>query len=759
MIVRSSLRSDLFATSETDIDVVQFDPETGLTSVAVGMTVDLAQCLIAGILTLQVEVLQPSPISARPTRTVDTFNSAALSASTSRTSSSKLERVVAAVPVDITRLIPNSVTRVLNSGGDESKIREAFGYKTVAKQSQLEVVTVSNSSDAYLGDFTSASRKILPGSRNLGSLVNDSLQALRSTTSKSGYAVSSTGPTSSVSASIGTQRQDVKKIVVNVSYRQKREITSSCVVRVRASARSGDIQVSNLRPRLGDLIDQYLLPKISPLITCSADRFGVVVASVTQKDTRADSVNIVYRTTRDHLLPSVGFTSANVTVPCPPGMTVQVKVPGAATASVVRAFAAKDSRVASVFSGAVAGKMPMGIRRARPYRLTTLTCVNQEKGVVFAVNALPGATAVLLRRRDLRNNQVSVVTKGPVLIEDVSSLYDMDAQDLVPYRYELDAYTDKGDVIHRDSSFEIRRFKPRGLVSLQMAATPSTADNQVVNVRITSSVKPTDVDFLIKYMQSSGIDTAFQTDLETLRKGLQDCVRFDVYRIDLQTAEIKFVGRTTSEIVDDIDDVKVKSKFIYVCETFIRSPSQVTDIIADRVARPAGINPDITRLGLHITKLDVDKNVSVRSISTARKFFSKSVFETGTMPSSPAAEAFDDGATGDVAYASVEVDPPRPVIGNLQVISHQGLPCVTWSVSGNIDLVDRFVVRAGSAGASWVVGAAASATNNKSFFVQDTISYSSGRVLTYSVTPVYLNGVEGEAVLSSPYTYETREAL
>jgi hypothetical protein len=286
------------------------------------------------------------------------------------------------------------------------------------------------------------------------------------------------------------------------------------------------------------------------------------------------------------------------------------------------------------------------------------------------------------------------------------------------------------------------------------------AGNQIVKINIVPTIKQNDVNFLIDYIKALGLELAFQSDLETLRKSLLNCVKFDVTRFDLQTGESKYVGETTGAIDDDIDDVKVTSNFLYLFDAFVRSPSQLTDVISDRSNRPVGVNPKITRLGLHVTKADVDKlHTQVTQLSDSRRFFSRSIFETGTMPSQAATDGFADGRTGDVFVSRVTVSPVLPTVTSVEVKRSREKPVIMWRMSGDIRLIDRYVVTGQSSGATWVVSPAGVTGTSAYLQVSDLTPHTLPRYITYSVYPVYLDGRTGSAVSSTPTLLERSRVI
>ena len=183
-------------------------------------------------------------------------------------------------------------------------------------------------------------------------------------------------------------------------------------------------------------------------------------------------------------------------------------------------------------------------------------------------------------------------------------------------------------------------------------------------------------------------------------------------------------------------------------------------MINDRSSRPVGVNPKITRLGLHITKADVDKiNTQTTTLSDSRRFFSRSNFETGTMPSQPSTDGFADGQTGDVFLSRVTVSPTLPAVTSVNVQKSRDMPVILWRMTGDIRLIDRYVVTGQSSGATWVVSPAGVTGTSAYLQVTDLIPHTLPRYVTYSVYPVYLDGKIGESVVSSMTLLENTRVI
>jgi len=714
--------------------------------IAIPVTVDIAQCLQSKVVTAKVELIRQIENVKISAQSIEQINSQLKNRTQLRVTSSDSEQVLASKNLDLSRLVPNSLARNRDfSSLTLAEIRALFPPVTVIAFSSNEVATVagegittqqSDSGTVMLGKD--------PGSQKRGSLPLDTVASLRSSSPVGEYAIS---PLPVGAPSTKLVLGDSSRTVVRVILPYKGDKNSLVGSKIRFIVRANGVeaQVITLRPQLSDLLSKSAVPILPPDIIGSITAAGTIRVSITQRDERADTIFVTARSAKDYDQPTSGFITVGDNIACKKDQTASLSL-NLAGKWVIRAHAVSGGKVSPVFKSVVVGSNPGQRERSSAGTLTSLIAVNAADGISLDFNtADPKAAYVLIRRIDVRSRTTSAVSQ-PIAISAAAGFIDPGVEDLAVVRYEADLYRSNGDVLRNCAQSEvITRIEPRAIVGAQITTTPVTVGNQTVQITIVPEVKQNDVNFLISYIKSLGLEASFQSDLESLRKSLLNCVKFDVTRFDLQTGESKYVGQTSDSIVDDIDDVKVTSRFLYLFEAFARSPSQVTDVITDRSNRPTGISPKVTRLGLHITKSDVDKiNTTQSQLTDARRFFSRSNFETGTMPSQPAKDGFEDGRTGDVFLSRVTVRPTMPSVSNVRAKKIAGSPTITWEVSGDIKMVDRFVVTGNSSGATWTVGNASCLGSAASLQLTDTNKYALPRYVTYSVYPVFLSGKQGE---------------
>ncbi len=754
MIAATPVSAKIVTCRETDVDAY-LEGESVIVSFLA--SIDLALCLRESVVTLLCEVVKREDQISVASRTIEQINAQLLGSASSNQTRARDETVLASRRVDLTALIPNTIVSGLPYGKlTREEITRTFTPKSRVVPSSVELTVRTD--EKRSSDRQSVHLLRDPSSQNLGAYPLDTVQSIAGT-ALLGRRVEVIPPGSS-STRIALQDSSTVSVLVASPYPGDRQSLVGSTLRITAFSRDLELQVVSLRPDFSSRLASNTIPSVAPVVYGNVNEYGRTTVTVTQVDPMADSITISARMCKDYDTPTEGFVTIADRILCSPGQTVSVPV-GIAGPAIVRVHPARADRVAAVFGSAVVGKSRRGSEKYEPGDRTRLIAVNSSTGISLDLltNDLR-ASAALIRKKDIRSGEVTYVLTSPQPISTIKGLIDDSVPDLAVIQYHVDLYRSNGDVV-RDAALSniISRIDPRGIVSAQISANPVVTGNQVVQLSVTPTIKQNDVNFLIDYVRSIGLEAAFQTDLETLRKSLLNCLKFDVTRIDMQTGEAKYVGQTSSSIVDDIDDVKIKSTFLYVFDAFVRSPSQLTDVIDDRANRPTGINPQITRLGLHITKADVDGISGIGgTLSNARKFFSRSNFETGTMPADPAKDGFRDGRTGDVFMTTVVVNPVMPTVSSVSVFQNRTKPVISWRVTGNPSLIDRFIISAKSSGSTWQVATAGFTGTETTMQITDTSSYTLPRYLTYAVTPIYLDGSAGEAALSETALLEkTRE--
>jgi hypothetical protein len=254
----------------------------------------------------------------------------------------------------------------------------------------------------------------------------------------------------------------------------------------------------------------------------------------------ADSLVITARSAKDYVTPTSGFVTLADRVPCKKGQTVDLTL-DIAGKWIVRAHPARSGRVGALFSSIVVGKNPSSRERFNADTRSSLIAVNSSTGMsIDFITSDTRADRVLIRRFDVRSRTSQLVTTTPIAVSSAIGVIDSGVEDLAIVRYEADLYRSNGDVLQRCAlSDPVTRIEPRDIVSAQVTATPVTQGNQTIQLTVASEIKQNDVNFLISYIKSLGIETSFQTDLESLRKSLLNCVKFDITRYYLQTGEAK----------------------------------------------------------------------------------------------------------------------------------------------------------------------------------------------------------------------------
>lgn len=718
--------------------------------VSVEIEIDTTLCLRAGILSLDVDLVRTPVRPGSPLTSPSDFNRAAKSKSLTKFDADRLDKIVSSAKVDVTLLVPNSSAKIISSG-----------QRVTASRLKFEPDSSERAVDRKIpGDqdrqAIAAGRD--PATQSLGSLPLDSLAAV-SSLSLSGRRATAV-PIAKPRSAFVEENAAIRRVRVELSV-EPGDAAGIASLRARARSKAGiiDEKTSTINfAQVGRLARQPMIP---PDAVAAFTQLGKVIVTATQRDPLGTDVIIAVRSSKDYIRASEGFSERTYKFSCPYPETRSWTIDGIVETAVVRVFAAAGEVATSEFTSSVVKLPSLVARDEKTIAESSLVCTNLDAGIGFYIDTSgrSNVSSVMIRRVDTRNGAVYAVTNRPTTSAAARNTVDETCSDLVTYDYHLDIYTQSGDVLKSASVFKIRRIKPRKIIGVSISALARTiATGREVAISIESDIVKNDVDFLVDFMRDSGLDLPYQEDLTALKNSLLNCVKFDVYRTNLQTGETKFVGQTAKDIVDTVEDSLTRSRMLYFARAFIRSPSQAADIVGDRANNNIAINPDVSRLGLHITKADVSRSSSGLSteVSKTRKFFSRENFETGTMPRRPAIDAFRDGETGDTAETVILFEPPSVTVGKVEVVTHTGVPTVSWVVAGSPLAVDRYIVEGISSGARWSVASAAHATQSTSCTVQDRTRLDPGRIMQYAVTPIYLDGSAGTTSTSSAYEVPRR---
>jgi len=299
---------------------------------------------------------------------------------------------------------------------------------------------------------------------------------------------------------------------------------------------------------------------------------------------------------------------------------------------------------------------------------------------------------------------------------------------------------------------------PTGLSTVEITdlTTTSVGSSQSVTFNVAGEQIPSATDILIEAIQNAGLSELFNDDLAEIRTSLKNIIVFDIERFDYVTGETYNMGVFPAGPVTDSDPIngpKRGRSYTYRAHALLRSPLELLEEIrtsfidaqmpqgelADPSARLARSSPD-----------PIDPNFS-------DKFYSRSSFRRGTLSYGSALGAlttaqdrFEKDPTGDTASAVADMRSGLPTVTNIEkkYVIGKGV-LVSWSASGNSEIIDFFAVASERPDGRFVAGACHNVNNNGYYlFIDRSIKGYEGSV-SYHITPVFLDGTIGTTKKSS----------
>jgi len=231
-----------------------------------------------------------------------------------------------------------------------------------------------------------------------------------------------------------------------------------------------------------------------------------------------------------------------------------------------------------------------------------------------------------------------------------------------------------------------------------MLPTPGQVDTKVENVTVdhtnvpnvrfdvTTITTDTDVQVVLKMLRDQGMQQFFQNDLQLQRDQLNDLVAHNVQRVDLTTGKREDFGVMTTQKFDDsllrrnlaIDPLFYGHKYRYEITPLLRAPE--------------------TLFSEHV-KQSVDSNTNKQYSFKPSKFLHPAALKRGVLTTTTGAsqryakEPMSYGAVGAVTPVEVSFDgDAASVVASSAMRFDRYLNVVTWSVLGDMNQVDHFLV-------------------------------------------------------------------
>ena len=282
--------------------------------------------------------------------------------------------------------------------------------------------------------------------------------------------------------------------------------------------------------------------------------------------------------------------------------------------------------------------------------------------------------------------------------------------------------------------------------------------NSAVTFEIEPTFTDTGMETIVSALEAAGTNQNFLSEVKSDRSKLNDLLAFLVQRQDSVSGETESMGIFNAGLF--ADDISV------------RRARGVSPLSAGRTYRYIVRVLMRSAEGLFDTVLsdDIDIETARRFKVKISKFMNPTTLRTGTLPSTGQAfgknprsrmklqDKFLEGRTGIETAIDVDIPAQRATIDsvNAERLNPQRVR-VNWSVSGDQNDIDHFVIRADFYGITSTVGAVHSLSTSGQYWFYDNELYNEPGTATYSVIPVYSDYSYGTEVEAEPVTLEEPE--
>lgn len=395
-------------------------------------------------------------------------------------------------------------------------------------------------------------------------------------------------------------------------------------------------------------------------------------------------------------------------------------------------------------------------RRYSDMNEAIITTVCAQGGIEVTVNHVPPtANVVTIVRRDLtlKEKTWTYVGESTLVNVDSTSYTAITATDvgLIPghlYEYSLNVQHRSG--VANKAGKSVIEYIPSTVgtasLSIDNFTTSTTLDGTNVKFDIVLSLNDTDESIFLSLLDAAGIRGLDPTQINSIKKNLNDLITCRVRRNNLTTGEIDDFGVFSSKSLSfseqefrekrGIKPPSVGHRYRYVvsalvrdAETFVNSEGEDEKEIVKR-GRAYRYNP---------RKFHHPAVVSSGTVFTdngLRTLFSKSDWEFGEI--------------GLYAYVDLDLSITATPITEIRLTQFdRNTNLITWKYSGDRSTLDHFMVAKRVMGIQTMLGKVHSLLNDGNYFYYHNFDKPDVGTLQYVVIPIYNDYVVGNKATTS----------
>ena len=450
----------------------------------------------------------------------------------------------------------------------------------------------------------------------------------------------------------------------------------------------------------------------------------------------------------------------------PPALRSLIIAPG--NPIIIRAISVSKSGDMATFSDVIVRSQSRSVDMPIEDEIieVSMNSKNSNKGILVESKILSGSPVALyflrknLTRRDRKyisltsTDTSSLASKGKVF-----QLLDSTVTPGDTYEYRCKIIFRTGTERISESSTISKRQLIRDSISFSSSQPSVRRDRSsggyLISINSSMNIPQSDADTTKSMFDDLDLSDLFSEEISSIKDQFSSIAVFRVKRFDVNKGVEYDLGIKTSGNFQDSGDAsrgipapESDSEYIYKLEPLLRT---TTGILAEiKTTQPSRNLKDAS----FIPSLSIEKSIpaSFESVDTnfSEKFTSplaivdSTLSYGGALAGNHSDNSFELGSTGIVESINISTPPSTIRISNSSVkIIRSGNVQIRWSISGNLDKIDHFIIAASRGGVMIPIGTHHSQSNGSSFVYTDASQKGILGDIQYSITPVLSDLTQG----------------
>ena len=354
--------------------------------------------------------------------------------------------------------------------------------------------------------------------------------------------------------------------------------------------------------------------------------------------------------------------------------------------------------------------------------------------------------AIQLFRRQLSLNEKTFQPISKVIFlkngyEDNLTIYDQNIKSGRIYEYVAKLFYEDGHIVVANNNLIVEFEKlENNIINLRIGP-PSVRNNNSsldVNFNINKEVILTKMDLIKELLIQQGTYEQYKDDIKNNKSSLQNLFFTKIVRTNLVTGEEEDFGIVYKNLFSDVEFAKIKNvkplqygvQYRYTIYAYMRDPNTLITTIEETKT-----NKNLTTFTYKPSKFKHPLTLKLGSIvsdESVKRNHSKSQFSLGNLV--------------DIQYVEIDLRNYIPNISRVVCYKlNSNSNIIKWSINGNSDLIDHFIITLDMLGNKTIVGKCHNITSTSDFQFVDILNNNEAGSMRYGITPVfydYSNGAQ-----------------